>query len=138
MNQTTPIYADDIKISSLYIYDWKDKDDNSEISSDELSLVNRGGSWGTNQELRITNPINQFVDQPVVGIYPVPERYSYWGGSIHENSTSMDYTLSASYFKKNIWNDVIVGNETIIIPPKQIVEVNAEIISHDDQKTGIL
>ena len=29
-------------------------------ASDELLLVNRGGSWGTNQELRITDPITQF------------------------------------------------------------------------------
>ena len=116
---------------------WKDKDDDSEISSDELSLVNRGGSWGTNQELRITDPINQFDNQPVVGIYPVPERYSYWGGSIHQNSTSMDYTLSASYFKKSNWNDVNVEEQLITIPPKQIVEVNAEISSNDNQKTGI-
>ena len=42
MNQTNPIYADDLRISSLYLYDWNDKNDNSEISSDELSLVNRG------------------------------------------------------------------------------------------------
>ena len=54
MNQTNTMYADDLKISSLYLYDWKDKDKNSDISSDELSLVNRGGSWGTVQELRLS------------------------------------------------------------------------------------
>ena len=137
MNQTNPIYADDLKISSLYIYDWKDKDDNSEISSDELSLVNRGGSWGTNQELRITEPTNQFENEMVVGIYPVPERYSYWGGSINQNSTSMNYTLSASYFKKNNWNDVTVEKQVVTIPPKQIAEIDAKISTTDDQKTGI-
>ena len=137
MNQTTPIYADDLKISSLYIYDWKDKDDNSEISSDELSLVNRGGSWGTNQELRITDPITQFENEPIVGIYPVPERYSFWGGSINQNSTSMNYTLSASYFKKTNWNDIFIEKQSIVIPPNQSVEVNAEISTRDDQKTGI-
>ena len=92
MNQTNTMYADDLKISSLYLYDWKDKDENSDISSDELSLVNRGGSWGTVQELRITNPNEQFENEPVIGIYPVPERYSFWGGSIKQNSTSYDYT----------------------------------------------
>ena len=137
MNQTNPIYANDLKISSLYIYDWKDKDDNSEISSDELSLVNRGGSWGTNQELRITEPTNQFENEMVVGIYPVPERYSYWGGSINQNSTSMNYTLSASYFKKNNWNDVTVEKQVVTIPPKQIAEIDAKISTTDDQKTGI-
>jgi len=137
MNQTNPIYADDLKISSLYIYDWNDKDDNSEISSDELSLVNRGGSWGTNQELRITKPTNQFENEMVVGIYPVPERYSYWGGAINQNSTSMNYTLSASYFEKNNWNDVTVEKQVISIPPKQIVEIDAKISTTDEQKTGI-
>ena len=137
MNQTNPIYADDLKISSLYIYDWNDKDDNSEISSDELSLVNRGGSWGTNQELRITKPANQFENEMVVGIYPVPERYSYWGGSINQNSTSMNYTLSASYFEKNNWNDVTVEKQVVTIPPKQIVEIDAKISTTDEQKTGI-
>ena len=137
MNQTNPIYADDLKISSLYIYDWKDKNENSEISSDELSLVNRGGSWGTVQELRISNPTKQFENKPVIGIYPVPERYSFWGGSILKNSTSFDYTISASYFKKDYWKDVILDEQVISIPPKEIVEVNAKILTDKDQKTGI-
>ena len=137
MNQTDPVYANDLKISSLYLYDWKDKDKNSEISSDELSLVNRAGSWGTVQELRVTKPLEQFENLPVVGVYPVPERYSFWGGSIKENSTSFDYKLSASYFEKNIWNDIIIDNEIISIPPKQTVDVNAKIITKKDQTTGI-
>ena len=69
MNQTNPIYADDLKISSLYLYDWKDKDNDSEISSDELSLVNRAGSWGTVQELRITEPNEQFKNQINIHLY---------------------------------------------------------------------
>ena len=56
MNQTNPIYADDLRISSLYLYDWNDKNSDTAISSDDLSLVNRGGSWGTVQELRVTEP----------------------------------------------------------------------------------
>ena len=60
MNQTDSVYADDLKISSLYIYDWKDKNKDNEISSDELSLVNRGGSWGTVQEVRVSNPAEKF------------------------------------------------------------------------------
>jgi len=137
MNQTNPIYADDLKISSLYIYDWNDKNDDAEISSDELSLVNRGGSWGTNQELRLTKPISQFENQPVVGIYPVPERYSFWGGPINQNSTSMNYTLSASYFKKNNWSDITIDKQDITVPPKQTVQLDAEIITQTNQKTGV-
>jgi len=137
MNQTNPIYADDLKISSLYLYDWKDKDNNSEISSDELSLVNRAGSWGTVQELRVTKPLEQFENLPVIGVYPVPERYSFWGGSIKQNSTSFDYSLSASYFKKNIWNDIELDNQNVTIPPKQTVDVTAKILTTENQKTGI-
>ena len=137
MNQTNPIFADDLKISSLYLYDWKDKDDDSEISSDELSLVNRGGSWGTVQELRVSKPTEHFENQPVVGVYPVPERYSFWGGSIKENSTAFDYTLSASYFKKDIWSDVTLDKEIISIPPNQAIDVNVNIQTQKDQKTGI-
>jgi len=137
MNQTNPIYANDLKIASLYLYDWKDKNKNSEISSDELSLVNRGGSWGTVQELRVTEPEKQFENKPLVGVYPVPERYSFWGGSILQNSTSFDYDLSASYFKKDTWNDLILDKDTIVIPPKQTAEVNAKLLTNKDQKTGI-
>jgi len=137
MNQTNPVYANDLKISSLYLYDWKDKDDNSKISSDELSLVNRGGSWGTVQELRVSKPQEQFENLPVVGVYPVPERYSFWGGSINKNSTSLDYTLSASYFKKNAWDDVEVDKKSISIPPNQSVEVDVKISTKKDQTTGI-
>ena len=137
MNQTNPIYADDLKISSLYLYDWKDKDDDSEIASDELTLVNRGGSWGTVQELRVSEPTEHFENQPIVGIYPVPERYSFWGGSIKENATSFDYTLSASYFKKDIWNDVTLDKEIISIPPKQTLDVNVKIQTQKEQTTGI-
>ncbi|MDC0203667.1 S8 family serine peptidase [Candidatus Nitrosopelagicus sp.] len=137
MNKTNPIYADDLKISSLYLYDWKDKDNDSEIASDELDLINRGGSWGTVQELRVSKPTEHFENQPVIGVYPVPERYSFWGGSIKENSTAFDYTLSASYFKKDIWTDVTLDKEIISIPPNQTIDVNVNIQTQKDQKTGI-
>ena len=106
MNKTDTIYADDMKIASLYLYDWDDKDNNTEISSDELSMVNRGGSWGTVQELRITEPSKKFNDVPVVGVYSVPTKYSYWSGDSKINSTSMNYTLSGNIFAKNAWEDV--------------------------------
>jgi subtilisin family serine protease len=137
MNQTNPIYGEDLKISSLYLYDWKDKDNNSEVTSDELSLVNRGGSWGTVQELRVSEPQTHFENLPIIGVYPVPERYSFWIGATNQNSTSFDYTLSASYFKKDNWNTVNLSTKSISIPPKQTVDVNAEIITPKNQSTGI-
>nr|AIF22848.1 peptidase S8/S53 subtilisin kexin sedolisin [uncultured marine thaumarchaeote SAT1000_10_G09] len=56
MNNTSEVYADDLKISSLYIYDWLDNNNDTKTSSDELSMINRAGSWGTVQELRISEP----------------------------------------------------------------------------------
>ena len=99
MNSTADVYADDLKISSLYLYDWIDKNNNTEVTSDELSMVNRAGSWGTVQELRVSEPVEKFEGEPLVGVYPVPSRYSYWLGDTNQNSTSMDYTLSASYYE---------------------------------------
>ena len=98
MNSTSDVYADDLKISSLYLYDWIDINNDTKITSDEISLVNRGGSWGTVQEIRISEPAEKFDGVPLVGVYPVPERYSYWLGNTNQNSTSMDYTISASYY----------------------------------------
>ena len=42
MNSTADVYADDLKISSLYLYDWLDNNNDTKITSNELSLVNRG------------------------------------------------------------------------------------------------
>ena len=137
MNQTNPIYADDLRISSLYLYDWDDKNNDTDISSDELSLVNRGGSWGTVQELRVTEPDQKFEDVPVVGIYPVPSKYSFWVGNLNQNSTSMDYSLTASYFGKDSWDNVSVEQNNISIPPLSNIEINSTITTTTDQETGI-
>ena len=56
MNSTSDVYADDIQISSLYLYDWIDNNNDTKITSNELSMVNRAGSWGTVQELRVSEP----------------------------------------------------------------------------------
>ena len=137
MNKTNPIYADDIRISSLYLYDWNDKNSDTEISSDELSLVNRGGSWGTVQELRITEPEKKFEDTPVIGVYPVPSKYSFWIGDIHQNSTSMNYSLTASYFAKDSWDELSVTENKISVPPLSNTEINSTIKTSTDQETGI-
>ena len=66
MNNTSDVYADELKISSLYLYDWLDKNSDTEITSDELSMVNRAGSWGTVQELRVSEPNERFDGVPLV------------------------------------------------------------------------
>jgi len=136
MNQTNTTYADDLKISSLYVYDWEDKNTDDEISSDELSLVNRGGSWGTVQEIRISDPLEQFENEPVIGVYPVPKIFSFWKGNTNQNSTSMDYTLSASYYQDVLWDDVIVDEE-ITVPPNNSSKISATLLVPPNKQTGV-
>ena len=117
MNKTDDIYANDLKISSLYLYDWNDKNEDNDVASDELSMINRGGSWGTVQEIRITQPNEKFEHTPLVGLYPVPTRYSYWIGDTQKNSTSIDYTLSSSYYKKAKWDVIWTSADSVNVPP---------------------
>ena len=137
MNSTADIYADDLKISSLYLYDWIDKDNNTEVTSDELSMVNRAGSWGTVQELRVSEPKEKFQGEPLVGVYPVPSRYSYWLGDTNQNSTSMDYTLSASYYKNDKWSVLWPDSKVIDVPPNNSVTVDVTLIVPENYQTGV-
>jgi hypothetical protein len=137
MNSTAKVYADDLKISSLYLYDWIDKNNNTEITSDELSMINRAGSWGTVQELRVSEPTEKFDGVPLVGVYPVPSRYSYWLGDTNQNSTSMDYTLSASYYKNDEWSVLWPDSKIVNVPPKNSATVDVTLIVPDDFQTGV-
>ena len=137
MNSTAEIYADDLKISSLYLYDWIDKNNNTEVTSDELSMINRAGSWGTVQELRVSEPTEKFEGEPLVGVYPVPSRYSYWLGDTNQNSTSMDYTLSASYYKNDKWSVLWPDSKVIEVLPNDSTTVDVTLIIPDDYQTGI-
>ena len=137
MNSTANIYADDLKISSLYLYDWIDKNNNTEITSDELSMINRAGSWGTVQELRVSEPTEKFDGVPLVGVYPVPSRYSYWLGDTNQNSTSMEYTLSASYYKNDKWSVLWPDSKIVKVPPKNSSTVDVTLIVPNDFQTGV-
>ena len=137
MNSTAEVYADDIKISSLYLYDWIDNNNDTRISSDELSMINRSGSWGTVQELRVSEPKEKFEGVPLVGVYPVPTRYSYWLGDTQKNSTSMDYTLSASYYHKDNWSVLQPEFETISILPDSQSTIDVTLVTPDNLQTGV-
>ncbi|MEJ2259105.1 MAG: S8 family serine peptidase, partial [Nitrosopumilaceae archaeon] len=137
MNKTNDLYADDLRISSLYLYDWIDHNNNTKITSDELSLISRAGSWGTVQELRITEPAEKFEGTPIVGVYPVPTKFSYWAGDTYQNATSMDYTLSASYYKKQNWSVIWPETSTITIPPKDSVDVKINLSLPEEIQTGV-
>ena len=137
MNNTADIYADDLKISSLYLYDWIDSNNDTKITSDELSMVNRAGSWGTVQELRVSEPNEKFEGIPLAGVYPVPTRYSYWLGDTKQNSTSMDYTISASYYQKDKWSLLWSEDETISVPPNTSSTVDVTLVTPNDLQTGV-
>ncbi|MDH5418290.1 MAG: S8 family serine peptidase, partial [Nitrosopumilus sp.] len=137
MNNTSDVYADDLKISSLYLYDWIDNNNDTKISSNELSMVNRAGSWGTVQELRVSEPTEKFEGVPLVGVYPIPTRYSYWLGDTNQNSTSMDYTISASYYEKEQWSVVWPESKIISIPPKNTATIDVTLIVPNNYQTGI-
>ncbi|MCY4490416.1 MAG: S8 family serine peptidase [Thaumarchaeota archaeon] len=136
MNKTADTFADDLKISSLYLYDWVDENENTRISTGELSLVSRAGSWGTVQELRISDPAEKFEGKPVVGIYPVPTRFSYWLGNTGQNSTAMDYTLTASYYQKDRWQVLWPESEKVIVPPEGMIQVDVNLVVPTDFQTG--
>ena len=141
MNQTDTTYADDLKISSLYVYDWEDKNTDDEISSDELSMVSRGGSWGTVQEIRISDPVEKFENEPVIGVYPVPKIFSFWKGNTNQNSTSMDYTLSTSYYQNVLWDDITVSgalvDDELTIFANDFTDVRATLSVPSDRQTGV-
>ena len=137
MNSSAKTYAGDMKISSLYLYDWNTKNDNSVPSSEDLSLINRGGTWGTVQELRVSEPAAQIKHTPLVGIYPVPTRYSYWTGDTKKNSTSSDFTLTASYYKKTPWNEIWLNSKNIQIKPHGTAKVIATLIVPSDKTPGL-
>jgi len=137
MNKTDDVYANDLKIASLYVYDWNDKNNDTKIASEELSMVNRGGSWGTVQEIRVSDPVSKFEDIPLVGIYPVPTRYSYWMGNTGANSTSMDYSISASFYKKDKWDQIWLDNNIVQVPPSGSATVTATIVVPPDYQSGI-
>ncbi len=137
MNNTSDIYADDLKISSLYVYDWIDNNNDTKIANDELSMVSRAGSWGTVQELRVSEPNEKFEGVPLVGVYPVPTRYSYWLGDTQQNSTSMDYTISASYYEKEKWPVLWPETETILVPPKNSSTLDVTLVAPNNLQTGV-
>ncbi len=137
LNSTSKTYADNLKISSLYFYDWNNKTKQNTPTYKELSLINRGGAWGTVQELRVSEPNSRIKHSPLVGVYPVPTIYSYWSGDTKKNSTSLDYTLTASYFNKTDWGDVWVDSKNVEVRPHSSATVTATLVVPNDQNPGV-
>lgn len=137
LNSTEPIYANSLKIASLYLYDWLDANKDNKISFDETSMVNRGGAWGTVQEVMVRDPLNRIKDTPLLGIYPVPTVYSYWSGNTKQNTTAMNYTLSINFYKKSTWEMVSVDKNMLELESKAQRTFNARITVPEDALPGI-
>ncbi len=130
-------YASDIRLSSLYLYDWVDSDNSTRPESSELALVSRAGSWGTVQELRVSEPAAQFEGTPLVGIYPLPTRYSYWTGDTGTNSTSMEYALTASYYAPSRWDAVWLETDELVVPPNSKARLRATVVVPESAEPGV-
>jgi len=137
LNSTSKTYADDLKISSLYFYDWSSRNKENTPTYKELSLINRGGAWGTVQELRVSEPNSRIKHIPLVGVYPVPTIYSYWTGDTKKNSTSLNYNLTASYFGKANWQEIRVDSKNVEVRPHGSATVTATLVVPNDQNPGV-
>lgn len=137
MNSTTSIFADDFTISSLYLYDWIDENGDGDVDASEIAMVNRAGNWGTVQEMRVSYPNTLFEGVPVVGVYPVPMKVSYWSGLTGANSTAMDYTLTATYYDSVRWPQVWLEANTVTVPPMSEYEVRAALAVPADAQSGV-
>jgi len=137
LNATEPVYANSLRIASLYFYDWFDKNKDDKVSFNEISLVNRGGVWGTVQQVTIRDPLDRIKNTPLLGIYPVPTIFSYWSGITKQNSTAMNYTLVASFYKKGTWDTVSVDTNTLEIDPNGQRIFNAKLAVPEDALPGI-
>ncbi|HEX7033213.1 MAG TPA: S8 family serine peptidase, partial [Nitrososphaera sp.] len=140
---TTELYADYLRIASIYAYNWVDADGDGEITYTETSMVNRGGSWGTLQELRVSDPAEKFTNVPLIGVYPVPTIFSFWQGDRQINSTAMNYTLTIEFYDRQP-NPAITldgaqdgGGVTLEIEPGGREEIRATINVDDGALSGI-
>jgi hypothetical protein len=139
---TTDLYGNYLRIASLYAYDWADSDKDGRVSYTETSMINRGGSWGTVQELRISDPNEKFKDTPLIGVYPVPTIFSFWQGDRQINSTSMNYTLTIEYYNRQPNPAISLdgakeGSLPLSIGPNSSETVNATIDVAGDTLPGI-
>lgn len=137
---STELFGDHLRIASLYSYDWRDADKNGEVAFGEISMISRGGSWGTTQELRVGDPGSKFKGTPVLGVYPVPTVFSFWRGDRFMNSTSMDYTLTVEFYKRQpnlaVQFDGNLDQTVVTVPAKGTARLGATVTATDEAMTG--
>jgi subtilisin family serine protease len=133
------LYANELRIASLYAYDWIDKDNDGKVSYDETAMINRGGAWGTTQHLVLTKPADRIKGDMLIGIYQVPKVFSFWYGMRDKDSSDFEYTLTLEYYKKGRWDALMInGSDTLLlsIEPHGKATLRASI-DESKAKTGI-
>ncbi|MEM2429742.1 MAG: S8 family serine peptidase [Nitrososphaerales archaeon] len=133
----SPLYGDALRIASLYFYNWNDVNRDGVIWYNETSLINRAGSYGTIQEVRISNPLKRVIHTPLIGVYPVPVYISFWSGATDKNVTAMNYTLTVYYYKKAVWDWITIDNQNITIQPKSKAYFTATLNVPLNSKPGV-
>lgn len=136
MDGEAEVYADGLSIASVYIYDWQDRDGDGRMDQDELAMVTRGGSWGTVQELRVSDPSSAFSGVPVVGVYPVPETFSFWTGATGEDAEPIEYDLVATFYGDSEWDAVWVDGDSLEVRPGGSAKIGATIKVPPGTPTG--
>jgi hypothetical protein len=140
---STELFADYMRIASVYSYDWHDSDQDDDVGYKEITMVNRGGSWGTIQELRVSDPASKFTGTPVIGVYPVPSIFSFWRGDREINATAMDYTLTVEFYKRmpnpdvQFDQNIVKDRAFLTVEPHSKASVGASVVTKEDTVPGI-
>lgn len=134
---STELFADRLRIASLYAYDWDDADEDGKVTFAETTMINRGGAWGTTQEMRVSDPQAKFAGTPVIGIYPVPDVYSFWRGDTRLDAAPMNYTLTVEFYKRMPNPDVALDEKMLTILPRGTGTAHATITAGKDAISGI-
>ncbi|MEO9364986.1 MULTISPECIES: S8 family serine peptidase [Candidatus Nitrosocaldus] len=150
MNLDDPLYANELRIASLYAYDWRDEDNNSSLTYKETVMINRAGAWGTTQHLVVREPFKRINGNLLLGVYPVPNTISYWFGNTQKDAEPLDYKLIIAFYKKDAWNMVDIDGgivmkddkdgrdkNVLLIGPKSKATFQASINVPEDAREGV-
>ncbi|GBC73481.1 Serine protease AprX [archaeon HR04] len=150
MNLDDPLYANELRIASLYAYDWRDEDKNSSLTYKETAMINRAGAWGTTQHLVVREPFKRIDGDLLLGVYPVPNTISYWFGNTKKDAEPLDYKLIIAFYKKDAWDTVDIDGgivmrddkddrtkNVLLIGPKSKATFRASINVPEDAREGV-
>jgi hypothetical protein len=134
---STELFGDYLSIASIYGYDWDDSNRDGKVSHSEIAMINRGGSWGTVQEMRISSPAEKFENTPVIGVYPVPSIFSFWSGDRQIKPVEMNYTLTVEFYKRDANPAITLDSAAVTAGPEGTAKLNATVTIDKDALPGI-